>query len=147
MTYVLYFFLWTFMLYWLHRIAHKNKLIRFYHFRHHALINKNIRNGIANKWHWNNLFLWNDDIQSTIDLWLTEVIPTILFSFITGQWWISIFYYVWAAMVQETIEHNININYPLLLSGRKHLIHHTTPNKNYGLFFPVWDKIFKTYQT
>ena len=49
MIFLVYFFLWTFMLYWLHRFAHKSKIIRFYHFKHHSFINKNIKNGVANK--------------------------------------------------------------------------------------------------
>lgn len=146
MIYILLFFVWTFILYWLHRFAHKNKFIRLYHLNHHALINNNLKQKISNKWHWNNLFLWNDNIKGTIDLWITEVIPTFLFSLLTGHWWIFLFYYVWASMIQENVEHNININYPFFLSGKKHLIHHIKPNKNYGIFFPIWDKLFGTYQ-
>jgi len=146
MIYVFYFFLWTFVLYWIHRATHKIKFVNRYHSKHHSFINKNIRLGNQNKWHWNNLFLFNDDLESTIDLWITEVVPTLIFSLVTGQWWISVFYYVWAAFIQESVEHNLNIDYPLLLNGKRHLIHHELPNKNFGLFFPIWDQLFKTYQ-
>ena len=45
----------------------------------------------------------------------------------------------------EIIEHNKKINwYPLLTSGKWHLIHHKNPNCNYGVFFPIWDIIFHT---
>jgi sterol desaturase/sphingolipid hydroxylase (fatty acid hydroxylase superfamily) len=101
---------------------------------------------VVNSWHWSNLFLFNDNWSSTTDLWLTEVLPTILFSFITGQYWLIAFYYVWAAFIQEPIEHNPKFDAPFILSGRRHLIHHNTPKKNYGLFFPIWDKTFGTYQ-
>ena len=144
--FVIYFLLWTLMLYWIHRVGHKIHFVNYYHSFHHSFINKNIKNGIVNSWHWNNLLLFNDNKESTIDLWITEVVPTILFSLITGQWWISIFYYVWASILQEPIEHNPKFDTSFILSGRKHLIHHKQSDKNYGLFFPIWDKLFGTYK-
>jgi sterol desaturase/sphingolipid hydroxylase (fatty acid hydroxylase superfamily) len=93
------------------------------------------------------LFLFNDNWTSTFDLWITEVVPTLVFSWVTGYWWISVFYYLWAALVQETIEHNPKFNiYPYLTSGKWHLIHHRDTTYNYGLFFPIWDILFKTHK-
>lgn len=138
--FILYFFLWTLMLYCIHRVVHVAPAVRAVHLHHHQFILTH-----STKWHWSNLLLFNDDWTSTIDLWITEVIPTILFSLITGQWWISILYYIWAAFIQETIEHDSNFNLPILTSGKWHLMHHQ--NKiNYGLFIPVWDIIFGTYK-
>lgn len=138
--FVLYFLLWTFMLYWIHRLSHVIPIIKQIHFSHHKYINSN-----TPTWHWNNLFLYNDTPMSTLDLWLTEVIPTFLFSVATGQIWIIVFYYLWAALIQETIEHNRNFNVPLLTSGKWHLIHHGSPY-NYGLLIPAWDILFRTYK-
>lgn len=140
MIFVGYFLLWTLMLYWIHRIVHYIPVIRAVHLHHHRFVLTH-----TNKWHWNNLFLFNDDWISTLDLWITEVIPTLLFSLVTGQWWISVFYYLWAAFVQETIEHNKNFNIPILTSGQWHLMHHRS-SVNYSLFTPLWDIIFKTYR-
>lgn len=136
---VFYFFTWTFMLYWIHRSIHKIPYLLKVHRDHHRFI---LENNVS--WHWSNLFLYNDTFLSTIDLWITEVIPTIIFSALTGQWWIFIFYYLWAALIQESIEHNSSIDLPLLTSGRWHLVHHRNSNKNFGLFFSMWDIIFKT---
>lgn len=137
--FVVYFLLWTFLLYWIHRIVHNISLLRDIHRDHHRFISQN-----SVKWHWSNLFLFNDTWMSTLDLWITEVIPTAIFSLITGQIWIFLFYYTWAALFQESIEHNPNINFPLLTSGRWHLLHHRNVNKNFGLFFSIWDIIFLT---
>jgi sterol desaturase/sphingolipid hydroxylase (fatty acid hydroxylase superfamily) len=134
------------MLYWIHRVGHSIPLLRRYHLNHHQIINKNIRESTPNKWHWNNLFLFNDNWPSTIDLWITEVIPTLIFSLITGQWWISLFYYIWASIIQESIEHNPKVDLPILTSGRWHLVHHKQADKNFGMFFSVWDILFGTYQ-
>ncbi len=138
---LVYFFTWTLLLYWIHRIAHVIPILRDIHLDHHRFVLNN-----NTSWHWSNLFLFNDTWASTLDLWLSEVIPTLLFSLITGQWWISIFYYVWAAFIQETIEHNKNFNIPILTSGKWHMIHHRS-EKNYGLFTALWDKVFRTYKS
>jgi Delta7-sterol 5-desaturase len=142
MSYVAIFLIWTFLLYWVHRAAHKAPLIKHLHRDHHKYINTH-----STSWHWNNLFLFNDTWKSTADLWVTEVIPTLIFSYITGAWWISVFYYLWAALLQERIEHNSEFSiYPLLTSGKWHLIHHRNTKLNFGLFFPVWDMLFGTYR-
>jgi sterol desaturase/sphingolipid hydroxylase (fatty acid hydroxylase superfamily) len=128
------------MLYWIHRIGHLLPVIKAMHLHHHKFILNN-----PTKWHWNNLLLFNDDWTSTVDLWITEVIPTLIFSIVTGQYWISVFYYVWAAFIQESIEHNDKVDLPILTSGKWHLIHHRSSN-NYGLFYPLWDIVFGTYK-
>lgn len=140
MAYCVYFLAWTFCLYWIHRIVHRTPYIKKWHYDHHTFI---VKNG-SPSWKWNNIFLYNDTWLSTLDLYVTEVIPTLVFSLITGQWWISIFYYVWAAFLQEALEHNNKVDFPLITTGKWHLTHHYQPNKNYGLFFPIWDIIFKT---
>lgn len=128
------------MLYWIHRLGHILPVIQDIHLHHHRFILCNTPN-----WHWSNLFLYNDDYISTIDLWITEVIPTLIFSIITEQYWILVFYYIWAAFIQESIEHNNKVDIPILTSGKWHLIHHRSSH-NYGLFNPIWDIIFRTYQ-
>lgn len=137
---MIYFLLWTFILYWIHRAVHITPYIKRIHANHHGFVLTN-----NTGWHWSNLFLFNDTWASTVDLWITEVIPTLIFSLITGQWWISILYYVWAAFVQETLEHNKNFNIPILTSGKWHMIHHRS-SSNYGLFIALWDMIFGTYK-
>ena len=139
---VSYFFLWTFVLYCIHRLAHQMPVIKYWHWNHHSYI---VRHG-SQGWRWNNLVLYNDTPSSTLDLYFTEVIPTVIFSWITGHWWIFIGYYIWAAFFQEALEHNKNVDVPLFTKGKWHMIHHTLHNKNYGLFLTIWDIIFRTYK-
>lgn len=139
------FLLWTLMLYIVHVGVHKIKFLGLCHANHHAFVNGNLKKGSVNTWAWGNLLLLNDNFKGTVDLWTTEVIPTVLFCAGTGHWWVLVFYYVWAALVQEAIEHNPKFDTPLILSGRKHLLHHKDATTNFGLFFPVWDKMFNTY--
>jgi sterol desaturase/sphingolipid hydroxylase (fatty acid hydroxylase superfamily) len=143
MSVVFIFLTWTFLLYWIHRAVHKIPVINSLHWDHHKYINTH-----ETFWHWNNIFLFNDTWASTVDLWITEVVPTIIFSYCTGEWWIFIFYYAWAAFLQETVEHNKKFNwYPFLTSGRWHLLHHKNNKINFGLFFPVWDILFQTHKS
>ena len=141
MSYVSTFLLWTFVVYWMHRLAHALPFMREYHLDHHAQVTDNTIQGLS----WKNVFLWFDSWNSTVDQWITEVIPTIVISAVTGHWWLFIAYYVWAAFIQESIEHNSKINfYPFITSGKWHLIHHDDPTKNYGVFIPLWDIVFGT---
>jgi len=139
MLVILYFLAWTLLLYVLHRLIHITPVLQKIHWDHHKYINQH-----ETSWHWSNLFLFNDTWISTLDLWISEVIPTIIFSWVTGQWWIAIFYYAWAAFFQESLEHNKKVNWYPFTSGQWHLIHHRHMNKNFGLFIPLWDRLFAT---
>lgn len=141
---IVYFLSWTFLLYWIHRIAHNLHWAKKYHLDHHKFINRNQSH--KSRWEFNNLFLFNDSIKSTVDLWITEVIPTLIFCWITGTWWIFWFYYFWAALFQEILEHRKDLDLPLITPGRWHLQHHKNYKINFGLFFPIWDVIFQTYK-
>lgn len=145
MEYIFHFLCWTFVIYWVHVIAHKISFLSYFHWDHHKHILSHM-DGDKNPtgWHWNNLFFYNDTWKSTVDLWITEVIPTLLYSWMTGQWWCIMFYWFWAAFIQETVEHNPKWNVLFLSAGKWHLLHHTKGNVNYGLFIPLWDILFKT---
>lgn len=136
------FLAWTLVLYWIHRAAHAIPALQYAHWDHHWYITNHKDMG----WHWSNLFLFNDNWISTLDLWLTEVIPTVLFAWFFDAWWLVVFYYVWAAVIQEAVEHNSRINWYPITSGQWHLTHHQNPSKNFGVFIPVWDKVFGTEQ-
>jgi Delta7-sterol 5-desaturase len=135
------FLLWTLLLYGMHRVAHIIPFLRQYHNEHHRYVIEE-----STGWNWRNLFLYVDNFETTADQWLLEVIPTLIFSAITGHWWITVFYYFWAAFIQEVVEHNQKFDlFPFLTSGRWHLYHHIDNSKNYGVFTFIWDLIFGTY--
>lgn len=139
---ILQFISWTLLLYWIHRVIHITPGLKELHLDHHRYINNN-----ETGWHWSNLFLFNDTWRSTFDLWVSEVLPTIIFAMVFDAWWLALFYYVWAAFLQENLEHNRNNNFYPLTFGQWHMIHHKKMKKNFGLFIPIWDKIFKTEQS
>jgi sterol desaturase/sphingolipid hydroxylase (fatty acid hydroxylase superfamily) len=139
--FVIYFILWTFVLYWLHRFFHNVPILKEMHMVHHMHVT--LGTG-SSDWNWKHMFLWIDDWKVTVDLWLMETIPTIIFCWILDQWWILAFYWFWTAFVQERIEHNINFNWYPLTSGRWHMVHHINANYNFGIFIPIWDIVFNT---
>lgn len=135
------FLLWLIVLYWLHRFAHVVPYFKKIHWAHHDYIFKTK----GNLWNWKILLLFNDDWPSTIDTWLIEVTPTIVIAWLTNSWWLLVFFYIWAAFIQEFIEHNPKINfYPIITSGKWHLEHHKNHRYNYGLFTSIFDIIFGT---
>lgn len=112
------------------------------HADHHKQISDNTYDGL----NWKNLFLYFDSPKSTLDQWYTEVIPTMIMSLFFG-WWLFVLYYIWAAFIQEAVEHNPKFNfYPIITSGKWHLMHHKDNSKNFGVFFPIWDILFKTWK-
>ena len=142
---ILVFILWTFMIYWMHRIVHMIYIPYLYewHMDHHKQVSQNKILGL----HWSNLFLYNDTWKSTLDLWAIEVIPTIIFCWIFNCWWIFFVYWFWAAFIQEAIEHNKNFDwYPWLTSGKWHILHHNQSKFNFGVYFPIWDILLKTHK-
>lgn len=128
-------------MYCTHVAAHKIPFLWRWHSDHHERITTGEYDG---EFRWYHLFMYIDSWESTADQWLLEVIPTIIFCALTGHWWILIFYWLWSSIIEESIEHNDNINLYPLTSGKWHLIHHTDHNKNYGLLIPIWDMIFGT---
>lgn len=133
--------IWTFILWFMHVLGHKVPFFMYYHSDHHYQVYMK-RSG---KWKPTFLLTYIDSYKSTVDAWLTEYIPTIIFCYITGAWWIAILYYLWAVTFNELLEHNDKIDlYPFDTSGKWHLVHHEHPNKNYGLVTPIWDIIFGT---
>ena len=144
MYHIITFLSWTLLIYWAHRLAHVVPVVRDMHADHHAQVASLTYNGM----HWTNIFLYFDSWKSTADQWITEVIPTIVFCAVTGQWWLGAAYFIWAAFIQEGLEHNPGFNiYPILTSGKWHLLHHTDHSKNFGVFFPIWDMLFGTHKT
>ena len=136
-----YFFLWTLLMYIMHILAHNVPFLMYYHSDHHFQVATNN----VGTWKWTNLILYIDTWETTVDQWLTEVIPTFIFSLVTGAWWIFISYYIWSATFQEMVEHNPRVDiYPFEVSGKWHLVHHEYPGKNYGIIHPLWDMVFGT---
>jgi|APCry1669189665_1035243.scaffolds.fasta_scaffold11638_4 sterol desaturase/sphingolipid hydroxylase (fatty acid hydroxylase superfamily) len=130
---------WTLYLYLIHRLVHIIPMFKRIHLHHHryALSTKI-------KWHWSNLFLFNDNWIGTLDFWFTEVIPNIFFCYFFNVWWLFLLFWIYAGIIQERLEHDSKIDFPLFTAGKWHLLHHRMYNCNFGLYITLWDKIFQT---
>jgi sterol desaturase/sphingolipid hydroxylase (fatty acid hydroxylase superfamily) len=140
---------WSFVMYWAHRAAHSLPTLRRWHNDHHAYVLKTVLRSHPNvmTWEWNNIFLFNNTWRSTVDFWITDVIPTLLFVLVTGQVWFGVIYYLYCAFLQESLEHNPKFEMYPFVPGAWHLEHHKHGNQNFGVWFPIWDIVFKTHQT
>ena len=107
------------MFYWVHRLCHILPYLKEIHWKHHKYVNNT-----QPKWMWQNIFLYSDDWNGTLDIIVTEIIPTIIFCYLTNQWWILGVYYIWTAFIQEWVEHNPNVYLPPFSAGKTHLVHH-----------------------
>jgi|Laugresbdmm110sd_1035091.scaffolds.fasta_scaffold132998_2 sterol desaturase/sphingolipid hydroxylase (fatty acid hydroxylase superfamily) len=138
--FVIYFLLWTLVLYWIHRVAHVFPYLKDIHKEHHRYVIRNKGSGIALR----HLLLIHKSKDYTIDLWITEVVPTILFSLVTGQVWILIVYYIWAALFQTSVKYDVNFDIFPITWGAWTLLHYRHNSNNFGSIFTIWDRLFKT---
>jgi len=139
-SYIGVFLLWSFSEYIMHVLAHQIPMMKYIHSHHHRFIFQNSNT----KWDWRNIFLWTDSWMCTLDLWVIEVIPTLVISAVTGHWWLFLAFYIWTAYIQENVEHNPKIKIPNLTSGQWHLHHHVNSKSNFGTLVTFWDKLFRT---
>lgn len=137
----LYFLLFSFVVYWTHRIAHNTKFLWYFHKAHHSILYAG-----DYEFSWWNLVGWFNDWQATVDQWVTEIIPLLIMIYIwPGAWPIAVLYYLDGFILAEGItDHNPRINIPGLAMGRYHLMHHQNTTVNYDQYFRLWDTIFGT---
>ncbi|MCV3274383.1 sterol desaturase family protein [Roseobacter sinensis] len=137
----LFFILFTFVVYWTHRAAHKFAFLWYLHSSHHAQRYKG-----EFEFSWLNLIGWFNDWRATADQWVTEILPLCVMLYIWPDAWpIAVLYYVDGFVLAEGItDHNPRIDIPGLAMGRYHLKHHQDHSVNYDQYFRLWDTVFGT---
>ncbi len=143
------FLVWTFITYWLHRLAHvKNKFNILYRFHaaHHEV---NYFKG-GEKFSIAYLLFYFGDIRVTADVLLTITLPLIVLTiFYPSQGLVLLaFHYLHEVFLSERLlDHNPKINGNItnyFAWGSYHLEHHRNLKHNYSAFITLWDKVFKT---
>lgn len=153
LDYVFCFLLWTLASYALHRLAHVkspyNPLFKIHLAHHKAEYGK--EKNYDFKWPgWRSFVLWFGDLQSTLDVWITLIIPAIVVSILFTQthFTVLIGVYLYEVFLSEhNLDHNPEITGPItrvLAIGQYHLTHHHYPKYNYGLYLTLWDIVFIT---
>jgi len=143
------FLIWTFAIYWLHRLAHvRAKWNPLYpiHQAHHRQKYDGTETDIK-PGHF--IFMFGD-IKVTWDVLLTQTLPLLIITcFLPQQGLVLLaFHYIYEVFLSEGIlDHNPRLvgNITRYFAwGRFHLTHHHQPVKNYSLMITLWDYIFGT---
>lgn len=153
MDFIFCFLLWTLISYALHRLAHTksryNPLFKIHLAHHKAEYGK--EENYKFKWPgWRSFVLWFDDLKSSLDVWITLILPAVLVSllFPTTHFAVLIFVYFYEVFLSEhNLDHNPEITgfvTRVLAIGQYHLTHHHYPKYNYGLYLTIWDIVFVT---
>lgn len=135
-----YFLGWTFIAYWTHRAAHAFDFLWKFHREHHVVVYEG-----KFEFSWWNLVGWVNDWKSTLDDWLTEIIPLGLYIWIfPAAWPVVIYYYIDSSLSEGILDHNPRIDVPGLAMGRYHLAHHDDMRVNFDNYTRLWDWVFGT---
>ncbi len=142
------FLVWTFLIYWIHRLAHTNKfkLLTEIHRSHHMIDYFNN----DPQYDFRGFLFYFGSSKATLDVIVTITLPLILVIFIIGgnSWHLLIFNYLYEAIFSEYIlDHNKNLKgniTKVFAWGDFHLTHHKYPKHNYSLLVCLWDYIFRT---
>jgi sterol desaturase/sphingolipid hydroxylase (fatty acid hydroxylase superfamily) len=145
------FLVWTFIIYWLHRLSHihhKLNLLWRIHSAHHR--GQYFPSPPDMKFHWSQLFFWHGNIASTLDIYLVFTAPALLIFLVSPYygWPILGFHYVYEAFLSgAALDHNLKLKGWLtryFAWGGYHLYHHVHLRQNYGLLITLWDFVFRT---
>ncbi|MEJ0062639.1 MAG: sterol desaturase family protein [Alphaproteobacteria bacterium] len=146
------FFLSTFFSYWMHRLAHVHKPwnpLWINHKPHHQI--KYDEHTPVMVYDWREFIFWFGTWKQTLDVWITDTIPTILAACIIGGagWYILAFHYFYHVFLSGgLLEHNVKIKGPItriLACGQFHMQHHRKFDRNFGFVIGLWDYVFRTY--
>ncbi len=145
------FIIWSFVVYFLHYLAHTKyiPLLNKIHSYHHKINYFSPKN---QKWNWKILFLYYGWIYETLDVWIIVTIPLLIIVF--WLWWNSIylilFHYLYEVFLNLKLDHNPNLKWKItkfFAIGSFHMKHHLDPFCNYWLFITFWDYLFNTAKT
>jgi len=144
------FMLWTFLIYFMHRLAHVKHKLNFLYFihRHHHRVN--YLSSKLRSFNWRHFLFYFGSIHESIDVLIMMTLPAILLCLLFPPYglYILIFHYLYEVFLSESqLDHNPKItgaitNY--FSWGKYHLYHHKNIQFNYSLIITFWDLIFKT---
>ena len=144
--------LWTFIIYWMHRLAHihhpRNPLWQL-HRAHHAI--GYLSAPSQSTWpRFGQFLLWLGSWRASLDVIVSMTIPAIVIAIIIPRYGVPllIFHYFYELFCSEyALDHNPNIQGGItrvFAWGDFHLLHHMTPRNNFCLIITLWDRVFRT---
>jgi len=146
------FLVWTFAIYWLHRISHLthpyNPLWQV-HRAHHKIPYLSEPSGSKFP-RIGQFFLWLGSWRASLDVILVMTLPALLIALAIPRYGIPllVFHYVYELFCSEyALDHNPRIKGDIVKYfawGDFHLFHHTASKNNFGLVITLWDRVFGT---
>jgi sterol desaturase/sphingolipid hydroxylase (fatty acid hydroxylase superfamily) len=136
---LLYFLIVDFFYYWLHRWQHKSAFLWEQHKFHHSEVSMNVTT--TRRVHWLEEILIISFILIPMSvLFKIEPIEAGFLAFIE---------ILWLQFIHLNLRLELGVASLLIVGPQHHRIHHSfVPehiDKNFGLFFPIWDILFGTY--
>jgi sterol desaturase/sphingolipid hydroxylase (fatty acid hydroxylase superfamily) len=144
------FFLWTLIIYILHRLAHikhKFNFLYWVHISHHKV---NYFKPENRKFKWHYLFFYFGGILETLDVLLILTLPALLIYLIDpkhGLYILFIHYFYEVFLSEGLLDHNPRVEGKItnfFSWGKYHLAHHKSWKYNFSLMITLWDYVFKT---
>jgi sterol desaturase/sphingolipid hydroxylase (fatty acid hydroxylase superfamily) len=136
---VIYFLLVDFFYYWFHCLQHRNGLMWALHKFHHSDVSLNVTS--TQRVHW---------LEEPFIMVFVILPMGLLFRIEPQQLGMLAFIeLLWLQFIHMNFRVGFGIFAPILGSPQHHRIHHSTRaehlDKNFALFFPLWDIVFGTY--
>lgn len=145
------FLVWTFIIYWIHRISHikgRWNILWKIHRAHHAIPYLTMK---VERWpKFGQFFFWLGDFKTSIDVVIVLTIPLVLLTLLFPYpgLCLLVFHYIYEVFLGEGIlDHNTQLRGPVtrvFAWGSFHLHHHVKLERNYGLIITLWDRVFRT---
>ncbi|WP_414526535.1 sterol desaturase family protein [Nodularia chucula] len=136
---ILYFLIVDFFYYWFHRCQHTNSFLWEQHKFHHSEVSLNVTS--SRRVHW---------LEEPLVLLFIILPMTLLFNIQPIQAGLLAFIEIlWLQFIHMNLRLGSGKLSPIIASPQHHRIHHSYQpehiDKNYAVFFPIWDIIFGSY--
>lgn len=136
---ILYFLIVDFFYYWFHRCQHTNSFLWEQHKFHHSEVSLNVTS--SRRVHW---------LEEPLVLLFIVLPMTLLFNIQPIQAGLLAFIEIlWLQFIHMNLRLGAGKLSPIIASPQYHRIHHSYQqehiDKNYAVFFPIWDIIFGSY--
>ena len=145
--------LWTFCIYWIHRIGHiqhpKNIFWDIHKAHHQIPYFDKEKQYMPDPGQW---FWWLGDWRTSLDVFISMTTPLLVITYFWpqyGVWWLIFHYFYEIFLSEDVLDHNVDCKgwYTRYMAwGDAHLYHHINLYKNYAIITNLWDYVFGTFE-
>jgi sterol desaturase/sphingolipid hydroxylase (fatty acid hydroxylase superfamily) len=130
---------YDFFYYWYHRAQHRFALLWSFHRVHHSIVHLNCLNS------------YHHPFDEVFRLpFITIPLAIVLSVDVPQLALLSAFVFAWGQYLHSDTRAHLGRLSPVFADNAHHRVHHSVverdANKNFAAFFPVWDRLFRTYE-